>query len=179
MKDIYELLNDIDMDENEFEEMEVSEIEKARIKKSLKKSIHRKNNRYKKAIRIASCGVLCLGILSTTFSSYANEAYLVQVISKTIDTIRGYFETNDYGQTYGTYIDKGDGDLQEPDLIAVVGLNNVEGYVKKSDLYNEENQPENPDEAQIYMEEIETEGSRTIPIYKKDGKTVIGEYKID
>ena len=28
MKDIYELLNDIDIDENEFEEMEVSEIEK-------------------------------------------------------------------------------------------------------------------------------------------------------
>ena len=36
MKDIYELLNDIDIDENEFEEMKVSEIEKARIKKRLK-----------------------------------------------------------------------------------------------------------------------------------------------
>ncbi len=33
MKDIYELLNDIDIDENEFEEMKVSEIEKVRIKK--------------------------------------------------------------------------------------------------------------------------------------------------
>ena len=33
MKDIYELLNDIDIDENEIEEMKVSEIEKVRIKK--------------------------------------------------------------------------------------------------------------------------------------------------
>ena len=30
---MYELLNDIDIDENEFEEMKVSEIEKVRIKK--------------------------------------------------------------------------------------------------------------------------------------------------
>ena len=36
MKDIYELLNDIDIDENEFEEMKVSEIEKLRIKKDKK-----------------------------------------------------------------------------------------------------------------------------------------------
>ena len=50
MKDIYELLNDIDIDENEFEEMKVSEIEKVRIKKKLKKSIHKKDNRYKKVI---------------------------------------------------------------------------------------------------------------------------------
>ena len=33
MIDIYELLNNIDIDENEFEEMKVSEIEKVRIKK--------------------------------------------------------------------------------------------------------------------------------------------------
>ena len=138
MKDIYELLNDIDIDENEFEEMKVSEIEKVRIKKRLKKSIHKKDNRYKKVIKIASCGVLCLGILSTVFPSYANENYLTQFISNTIDTIRGYFETNDNGQTYGTYIANGDGKIQEPDLMAVVGINNVEGYVKKSDLYDEE-----------------------------------------
>ena len=39
MKDIYELLNDIDIDidENEFEEMKVSEIEKVRIKKKTEK----------------------------------------------------------------------------------------------------------------------------------------------
>ena len=179
MKDIYELLNDIDIDENEFEEMKVSEIEKVRIKKRLKKSIHKKDNRYKKVIKIASCGVLCLGILSTVSPSYANENYLTQFISNTIDTIRGYFETNDNGQTYGTYIANGDGKIQEPDLMAVVGINNVEGYVKKSDLYDEENQPTTLEEVEAYMQKRQKEGPRIIPVYKKDGKTVIGEYRID
>lgn len=100
-------------------------------------------------------------------------------ISKTIDTIRGYFKTNDNGETYGTYIDKGDGEWEEPDLMAVIGVNDVEGYVKKVDLYDEENQPNNPEEAIAYMEEREKEGSRLIPVYEKDGKTVIGEYRID
>ncbi|CEQ21146.1 beta-lactamase inducer [[Clostridium] sordellii] len=100
-------------------------------------------------------------------------------ISKTIDTIRGYFKTNDNGETYGTYIDKGDGEWEEPDLMAVIGVNDVEGYVKKVDLYDEENQPNNPEEAIAYMEKREKEGSRLIPVYEKDGKTVIGEYRID
>lgn len=100
-------------------------------------------------------------------------------ISKTIDTIRGYFETNDNGETYGTYIDKGDGEWEEPDLMAVVGLNDVEGYVRKVDLYDEENQPNNPEEAIAYMKKREKEGPRIIPVYEKDGKTVIGEYRID
>lgn len=100
-------------------------------------------------------------------------------ISKTIDTIRGYFKINDNGETYGTYIDKGDGEYEEPDLMAVIGVNDVEGYVKKVDLYDEENQPNNPEEAIAYMEEREKEGPRLIPVYEKDGKTVIGEYRID
>ena len=179
MKDIYELLNDIDIDENEFEEMEVSEIEKLRIKRNLKKSIHKGNNGYKNVIKIASCGVLCLGILSIVFPSYANENYLTQFISNTIDTIRGYFETNDNGQTYGTYIANGDGKIKEPELMAVVGINNVEGYVKKSDLYDEENQPTTLEEVQTYIEKREKEGPRIIPVYKKDVKTIIGEYRID
>ncbi|CEN83809.1 hypothetical protein [Paraclostridium sordellii] len=100
-------------------------------------------------------------------------------ISKTIDTIRGYFKTNDDGETYGTYIDKGDSEYEEPDLMAVIGVNDVEGYVKKVDLYDEENQPNNPEEAIAYMEKREKEGPRLIPVYEKDGKTVIGEYRID
>ncbi|AUN14272.1 hypothetical protein [Paraclostridium sordellii] len=100
-------------------------------------------------------------------------------ISKTIDTIRGYFKINDNGETYGTYIDKGDGEYEEPDLMAVIGVNDVEGYVKKVDLYDEENQPNNPEEAIAYMEKREKEGPRLIPVYEKDGRTVIGEYRID
>lgn len=122
-----------------------------------------------------SVSVLIVGYgISTTSSANGNVK-----IHKTIDTIRGYFETNDNGETYGTYIDKGDGEWQEPDLMAVVGLNDVEGYVRKVDLYDEKNQPNNPEEAIAYMKKREKEGPRIIPVYEKDGKTVIGEYRID
>ena len=119
--------------------------------------------------------VLVAGYGISTISSADNNGK----ISKTIDTIRGYFETNDNGETYGTYIDKRYGEWEEPDLMAVVGLNDVEGYVRKVDLYDEKNQPNNPEEAIAYMEKREKEGPRIIPVYEKDGKTVIGEYRID
>ena len=122
-----------------------------------------------------SVSVLIAGYGIRSISSANNSTE----ISKTIDTIRGYFKTNDNGETYGTYIDKGNGEWEEPDLMAVIGLNDVEGYVRKVDLYDEENQPNNPEEAIAYMEKKEKEGPRIIPVYKKDGKTIIGEYKID
>lgn len=119
--------------------------------------------------------VLAIGYGISTISSASDNSQ----ICKTIDTIRGYFETNNNGETYGTYIDKGDGEWEEPDLMAVVGLNDIEGYVRKVDLYDEENQPNNPEEAIAYMEKREKEGPRIIPVYEKDGKTIIGEYRID
>ena len=42
MKDIYELLNDIDIDEKELEEIEASEIEKEKVKRNVKQSIRTK-----------------------------------------------------------------------------------------------------------------------------------------
>ncbi|MGG4268067.1 DUF4179 domain-containing protein [Peribacillus simplex] len=56
MKDIYELLNDMDIDETEFKEMEVTELEKAKIKRSLKKSIskQKKMKRWQKNVLAAS-----------------------------------------------------------------------------------------------------------------------------
>lgn len=56
MKDIYELLNDMDIDETEFKEMEVTELEKAKIKRSLKKSISKKKKmkRWQKHVLAAS-----------------------------------------------------------------------------------------------------------------------------
>ena len=98
---------------------------------------------------------------------------------KTPDTIRGYFKTNNNGDTYGTFIEYANGSSEEPDLIEVVGENNINGYVKKSDLYDTINQPNNPEEAIAYMKKREQNGPRKIPIYEKDGKTKIGEYKMD
>lgn len=56
MKDIYELLNDIDIDETEFKEMEVSELEKAKVTRTLKKSISKKKKmkRWQKNVLAAS-----------------------------------------------------------------------------------------------------------------------------
>ncbi|MEG2869082.1 MAG: hypothetical protein RR894_15180 [Terrisporobacter sp.] len=108
--------------------------------------------------------VLVTGYGITTISSADDN----DKMSKTIDTIRGYFKTNDNGETYGTYIDKGDGEWEEPDLMAVIGLNDVEGYVSKVDLYDEENQPNNPEEAIAYMEKREKEGPRLNKYYYKN-----------
>lgn len=45
MKDIYELLNDIDIDEKELEEIEASEIEKKKVKRNVKQSIRNEEKR--------------------------------------------------------------------------------------------------------------------------------------
>lgn len=119
--------------------------------------------------------VLVVGYGVSTISSSNNSSEL----TKTTDTIRGYFKTNDNRETYGTYIDEGDGEFKEPDLMAVVGLNDVEGYVRKVDLYDENNQPNNPEEAIAYQKKREKEGPRIIPVYEKDGKTVIDEYRLN
>ena len=52
MKDIYELLNDIDIDEKELEEIEASEIEKKKVKRNVKQSIctKKKMKSWKKAL---------------------------------------------------------------------------------------------------------------------------------
>lgn len=52
MKDIYELLNDIDIDEKELEEIEASEIEKEKVKRNVKQSMRtkKKMKSWKKAL---------------------------------------------------------------------------------------------------------------------------------
>lgn len=48
MKDIYEMFNDIEVDENEFEEISVSQIEKERVKKNIKKALSKEKSITKK-----------------------------------------------------------------------------------------------------------------------------------
>ena len=73
MKDIYEMINDIEIDESEFIEMEVDELEARRVKNSLKKNI-KKNSKHKgkwvAAAGIASAVVLTLGIASPTYAKH-------------------------------------------------------------------------------------------------------------
>ena len=91
MKDIYELLNDVDIDEDEIDEMEVSDIEKANIKKNLKKSL-KKNNGWKKKglIAVVLCCVVIgsVGIVGIINPAYAAEIPIVGDIFRFLDNGR-------------------------------------------------------------------------------------------
>ncbi|MDX8361518.1 DUF4179 domain-containing protein [Cytobacillus sp. IB215316] len=80
MKDIYELLNDLDMDENEFEEMKVDEFEKNKVKKALKQSVINKNKArgWKRNVALASI-IACLA-LTTLGLTFPTQAVSIPVI---------------------------------------------------------------------------------------------------
>lgn len=84
------------------------------------------------------------------------------------------YPVNEDGKTYGsstyaTWIGV------EPDLIRAIGPDGTVGYVYNSDLY--ESIPNTPEEALARQAERGSE-SRSIPLYKEDGKTIIGEFVI-
>lgn len=90
------------------------------------------------------------------------------------------YSVNKNGQTYGSTM--GCSRIEDfPDLIGATDKNGQEGYVYFEDLYGD--LPTSPEEAVIYMEEMENANKRginkkIIPLYDSDGKTVIGEYEI-
>ncbi len=106
MKDIYEVLNDIDIDEDEIELMEVSDIEKMRVKKYLKNSINRDKVFKKKRIVVAALVCLVIGgtgIFGTAYPSYAAEIPIVGDIFRFIDNGRtgAYDKYKEYADVVG------------------------------------------------------------------------------
>ncbi|MCM3651039.1 DUF4179 domain-containing protein [Metabacillus litoralis] len=91
MKDIYELLNDMDIDENEFEEMEVSEFEKAKVKKTLKKSLNQKK-KMKGWKRNVAAAAIIIGLSASTFGltfpAYAGSIPVIGDIFRFLDNGR-------------------------------------------------------------------------------------------
>ncbi|KAA9029132.1 DUF4179 domain-containing protein [Niallia endozanthoxylica] len=91
MKDIYELLNDIDIDENEFEEMEVSEFEKTKVKKALKKSLNEKKKikGWKRNV-VASAIIIGLSVsaFGLSFPAYAGNIPVIGDIFRFLDNGR-------------------------------------------------------------------------------------------
>ncbi|MEG0022475.1 MAG: hypothetical protein RR745_06405 [Bacilli bacterium] len=148
-----------------------------------------------KKIYVLGAIVVLVGIISLKFT-YSNDSehvtkynnnyeteYEIKITNLQKDSERGHFLTNENGQTYGTYIDKGTGETLEPDLMLVEGNNNfgtITGYVKKTEFYDQQNQPNNPEEAVEYMKKQKEKKchEKLIPVYTHDGKTVIGEFKI-
>ncbi|RXJ04582.1 DUF4179 domain-containing protein [Anaerobacillus alkaliphilus] len=96
MKDIYELLNDANMDESDFEEMEVSDLEKARVKKALRKSIRKKRAlNWKKGLLATS---IVFGLTTTTigftFPTYASQIPIIGDIFRFFDEGKDGLYTN-------------------------------------------------------------------------------------
>lgn len=88
MKDVYELLNDVDVDENEIDNMEVADIEKLRVKKALRKAIKKNKSWNKKAIIAASlffAMIGCVGIIGVANPTYATDIPIVGDIFRFLD----------------------------------------------------------------------------------------------
>ena len=91
MKDIYELLNDVDIDESEIDTMDVSEFEKEKVKKHLRKLL-KKNKGWKKKGLIAAalcCAVIgSIGAVGIKNPAYAAEIPIVGDIFRFLDNGR-------------------------------------------------------------------------------------------
>lgn len=88
------------------------------------------------------------------------------------------YPVNEYGLTYGGDIPEMNIALEdEPDLIKVVGDRDLVGYCYKTELYDLDNQPHNPEEAVEYMKKRKDQ-HRVLNVYKCDGKTVIDTFTI-
>lgn len=115
---------------------------------------------------------------SSTVQQEQTEVTSPQFTSQKKSSIEGVktpaYPTNEQGQTYG----EGPllpGKTQEPDLIKAENEDGIEGYIKSSDL---ESGATTIEEALQYQESINSSELRSIPLYKLDGKTIIGEFKI-
>lgn len=82
------------------------------------------------------------------------------------------YEVNPNGQTYGS--DFCAASVEEaPDLIAVIGINGVSGYVYGQELNQK---PATPEEAVAMT--LADQGSYTIPVYDVDGETILDYFQI-
>ncbi|MBU3183308.1 DUF4179 domain-containing protein [Clostridium estertheticum] len=96
MKDIYELLNDVNIDESEMDEYEVnnigvSSIEKLRIKKTLRNAIKKNKPGHKKAIIAAGlffAMIGCAGTIGIANPTYATDIPIVGDIFRFLDNDR-------------------------------------------------------------------------------------------
>ncbi|HUA11306.1 MAG TPA: hypothetical protein VMA83_04820 [Solirubrobacteraceae bacterium] len=94
---------------------------------------------------------------------------------------RGRYATNAAGETYGSSSGAPPG--HEPDLVAAFGQTStgriVSGYVKSAEMnaYNGTN-VKSPQEAVAFEREAASVGERKIPLYLKNGTTVIGSFEV-
>lgn len=114
-------------------------------------------------LSILAVSILTMGLINIVYSESG---------------ITPIYPTNENGQTYGIDNDTG----KSPDLIAAIGENEVEGYVKQEDLLTEGDFINTLDEALDYDKKraaLAEQGKyEAVPLYESDGETVIGEFRI-
>ena len=121
-----------------------------------------------------------IGLTFIEVKSFANSQSNLNEVSKQEKVYE--VKENNNGQTYGSELYSTEYD-NGPDLILVEMENGKTGYVYRDEFYDNENQPNNPEEAVAYMEKVEKNIKKygyykLIPVYKEDGKTEIGSFKI-
>jgi hypothetical protein len=124
--------------------------------------------------------LICVGILA---------ALLIPAFTNSDGAYIDY-SVNANGQTYGSGLHSEFEDADAPDLIFATGIDGIEGYVLKTDLEGTGSlaKPQNPDEAMVYMEQLEGLSNEAaargekyvyyIPLYESDGTTVIGQFGV-
>jgi len=119
-------------------------------------------------IGVAGLSYLCL----KDCMIYAQNDYNASILAGRQD-----YSVNEDVQAYGC-----EDEYSTPDLIAAVGENGVHGYIKYEDTLDESDYITSPNEAVKWAQKkrdlAKKNAYRAIPLYKNDGKTVIGEYRI-
>lgn len=99
----------------------------------------------------------------------SNNEYSTEVVDLMMEA---EYEVNINGMTYGSGMSEftiG----EEPDLIAAIGVNGIEGYVKSDDL------TPNITSIEEALEQAVANGDTSrIPLYAVDGVTIIGEFEL-
>ncbi|MEG0614756.1 MAG: hypothetical protein RR540_03290, partial [Oscillospiraceae bacterium] len=133
---------------------------------------------------ITSSVIICLGaIIGTGGIVYAASGLNPVIYSDSNHTIaqpvneQAVFSTNQRGETYGSSVNISSCE-DWPDLVAAVGDNGIEGYIRTSESMGDK--PSSPEEALENQEARIKSGNvtRTINLYGADGITVIDTFTI-
>nr|WP_281054652.1 M56 family metallopeptidase [Thermosediminibacter oceani] len=134
-----------------------------------------KSNKWVRMVAIAmTLAIVLLGAISVgavETLALESKSSSESALPKPKEISNYQYQVNEYGETYGPAI-YAEFLGEEPDLIAAIGIDGTFGYVRSSDLKTPD--PRTPEEA-VAQNKL---GARLIPLYDKDGRTVIGQFKV-
>jgi hypothetical protein len=112
---------------------------------------------------------LAPGQHTTTISTENSSRWRLTAVYSNVRTTQWGVNAN--GQTYGVINERG-----SPDLVAVIATNGKTGYAYAADLDRAAgDNPKSPEEA-LAMQQARVGKTFSVPVYKEDGKTIIGMF---